>query len=206
MPDPFRDVRIAPSNILSFFDKETIGAKALDSQGFISILQQAIFQHNFAAEKTPGQAVIDLAQAMPKYSMEEWRQIVSGGIGPRSARPQDYVLRLHRGHVHMFLKREFAAPPRSIRAVVYTKQAYLVDPDVLGDLQERQRIEGTECTHVLVAVLASCVDSFVSPYRFVANLAGGNLDYEESKMKYAGLVSLAKQVKEFDDNWAVVGD
>jgi len=206
---------VANSNIVSAFDAKTIGAKVTNAGIFNALLIEAIERHDFRSGKTPGQAVIPVeihdaggvvfaGSAAMNYVLGDF---VSGGVGRRTKNPNDYVAREHRGQVHLYLKREFAAAVESVRAVVYTKEAYLNDPDIFEDPNEFKRIYSLPATtHVLVAVLASAVESFVSPYRFVANLAGGNLDYAEGKMTYAELVELARKVKAFDDDWAVVAD
>lgn len=189
--------RIANSNIVTAFEAKTIGAKVLDAARFHEALSQAILAHDFSKDRTPGQAILDIAGD----------SLVSGGIGRRTQNPDDYICRRYREQVHMFLKREHAAPVKSLRAVVYTVEAYLLDPDVVNDPPEAERfIKSHHTTHVLVAVLASPVESFVSPYRFVANLAGGNRDYAEGRKTYSELVALAAKVKAFDDTWAVVAD
>jgi hypothetical protein len=191
-------MKISHSNIVSAFSPSAIGAKVVDAGAFNLLLEEAISGHDFSTGSTPGQAVIELRGDF---------SCVSSGDGRRSADPGDYVCRLYRGRVQMFLRRSLASPVASLRAVVYTKEGYLRDPDVVAEPPEAERILRENPTHVLVAVLAtSAPSSFVSPYRFVANLAGGNLDYQEGRKTYADLVELARNVKQFDDEWAVVAD
>lgn len=183
-------------------------------------------------DKTQGQAVLDLFSNLHKIDpagfvnagyypirtetsqellLEECKKTarkngIAGGIGRKTKNPDDYVVRTYRGSPKMFLKREHAAPIEFLKAVVYTREAYLQDPDVLAEPDEQNRIKASPATHVLVAVLAGAVESFVSPYRFIANLAGGNLDYAADKMSHADLVELAQKVKAFSDEWSVVAD
>jgi hypothetical protein len=194
-------IQIVNSNIVTAFDEKTVGSKVTDMQTFHFMLKKAIEQHDFTLDKTPGQAVLDLTNIVP---MTVVRGCVSGGLGHKSDEPADYVVRTYRGMPHMFLRRTAAEPVEFLRVVVYTRDAYLNDPDVLAEPAEAKRIQDTDCTHVLVAVLAGAVESFVSPFRFVANLAGGNRDYE--KMTKDELVVLAGRIKEFGETWATVAD
>jgi hypothetical protein len=188
------------SNIVTAFSDKAIGTKVLDGNRFCERLADAIVKNKdaFVFGKTSGQAVIEIVG--PDYSF------VSGGMGRKSKRPEDYVIREYRGQAQMFLKRHLAEPIKSLRAVVYTKEAYLNDPDTKADPEEFDRIAKTDATHVLVAILAETVESTVSPYRFVCNLAGGNLDYAEGKMTFSELVELAKKVKAFSEEWRIVAD
>jgi hypothetical protein len=197
--------KLTCSNIVTAFDKTTIGTKVVDEAHFYVLLWEAIDAHDFSSDKTPGQAVLTLDEKI--IQNPHWYSCVSGGIGRKTRNPDDYIVRNYRGQPHMFLKRKFAEPVKSVRAVVYTRNAYLLDPDVVSDQDEGERIRQSDATHVLVAVLGETgVPSTVSPYRFVANLAGGNLDYQEGKMTYRELVELARKVKSHSDEWTTVAD
>lgn len=210
LPGGQMKISVVNANILSAFDDKTIGAKVVNPDTFNDLLLNAIEHHDFSGGPTPGQAVLDLVESMPDSATLDWEReamkSVSSGVGERRPSPDDYVCRIHRGQVHMFLKREFASPVTMLSAVVYTRDGYLNDPDVKDDQREKMRIIASECSHVLVAVLATCVKSFVSPHRFVANLAGANHDYDEGKMTHSELATLAKSVLDFDDHWSVVAD
>ena len=130
---------------------------------------------------------------------------VSAGAGPRTPYPSDYVLREYRGRVEPFLRREKAAPVEGVAALVYTKDAYLKDPDVQKNPEEVARVASLDVQYVLVAVLA-----FAGPKppltlrRFVGNLAGGNL---EALQWPADLIrEMAKEVDAYDDKWCTVAD
>lgn len=147
------------------FRSEAIGTKVTDAAGFFRVLFKAIDEHDFSQDRIPGQAFLVLPAAVP---------FVSSGVGKPTSRPEDYVLREYRGTVSAFLKREFACKTEQCAAVVYTLDAYLKDPDVTPEEIERMA-KFSSTTHVLVAVLASGSEqSQLSPYRFTANLAGGN--------------------------------
>jgi hypothetical protein len=207
-------ISVHHSDIVTAFNDHTIGAKVRCRPVFDILLNDAITAHDFTKGVVPGQAVLNLwtdaSEFFVKYPAVA-RACVSSGMGRRTLNPEDYVCRRYREQVHLFLKRSRASSfVHSLRAVVYTINAYLNDPDV-QDTEEG--IQLADChtwynppTHVLVAVLAGEVDGFVSPYRFVANLAGGNHEYAEGKKSYADLVNLAKDVKAHDDQWATVAD
>lgn len=181
------------SDILTALALKTIGSKVIDQSAFMSLLVRATQDHDVSKDRVPGQHFITLPPAANMY--------VSGGVGLNTDRPEDYVLAEHRGRVNAYLKRQFALPVESVSCVVYTRDAYCADPDVTE--QERQRIG--DCTHVLVAVLASAgPPPALSPYRLVHNLAGGNKEAmvwtaDEIRAKAVG-------VKSFDDTYSTVAD
>jgi len=96
-----------------------------------------------------------------------------------------------------------AAPVDNVAVVVYTKEAYLKDPDCTEE--EHERINSLGCTHVLVAVLASSgKPSPLTPHRFIHNLAGGN---REALLWTADEIrAKAKEIKKFSSEWCVVAD
>jgi hypothetical protein len=111
---------------------------------------------------------------------------------PDAAHPNDF-----------FFTRSLAAPVDNVAVVVYTLDAYLKDPDCTPE--ECERVKALGCTHVLVAVLASCgKPSTLTAHRFVANLSGGNNEAlvwtaDEIRQK-------AKEILEFTSEWGVVAD
>jgi hypothetical protein len=127
---------------------------------------------------------------------------VSAGVGPRSKNPQDYVLREHRGVVSAYLKREFAALVTGVALVVYTREAYVRDPDVTREEAERLH----DATHIIVAVLAYAGPeaSPLPPYRLVWNLAGGNR--EAATYTADEIRGKAKAAIDFDNAWSTVAD
>jgi hypothetical protein len=156
------EMKIALADIVTAFDDFTIGSKVTDRDGFFDALTKAIEAHDFSTDRIPGQAFIVCPDAIP---------FVSAGDGKRTDNPEDYIPALHRGQVGLYLKREKAGEVQFCAAVVYTKEAYLKDPDVTHE--EAERIGDAD--YVLVAVIASSgPESPLSPYRFVHNLAGGN--------------------------------
>lgn len=189
--------KITTANILSTFSDQTVGTKVIDREAFLAAVSEAVEEHDFTAERIPGQGFLP----MPATSFE----LVSAGVGQRSKNPEDYVLRAHRGVVSAYLRREKAAEVESLACIVYTREAYLTDPEVKEDKEEFERISSSEATHVLVAVLAAAGPKApLTPNRFLANLAGGNKEAlvwtaDEIRQK-------AKAISDYDKEWVVVAD
>ena len=157
-------MKLVNSDIVTAFDSFTIGTKVVDPEKFLGVAAEAIEEHDFDADRIPGQGFVVCPKAIP---------FVSAGDGQRTQDPTDYIPALHRGQVGLYLKRERAGETQFCALVVYTTDAYLKDPEV--DPQEAERIRQSEATHVLVAVIAaSGPQSPLPPWRFVSNLAGGN--------------------------------
>jgi hypothetical protein len=189
-------VTLVASNICSALNLESaIGSRVTDAVEFFRTVTPIIGAHDFTGGPVPGQAVLQVPEAVP---------FVSAGVGPRSPRPEDYVLREHRGRVDAYLKREFAAKATSCAVVVYTRDAYFRDPDISP--AEATRIDAANPTHILVALLASTspTTSPLSPYRFVWNLAGGNREAETWTAKEIRTKALT--ILAYDKEWAPVAD
>jgi hypothetical protein len=187
--------KIFPSNICSALDNRVIGSAVIAHGAFLDLVERAVEAHDTTHDAVPGQHYLELPPSACK--------LVSCGVGPRSPRPEDYVVRVHRGRVEAFLKREHASRCASVAVVVYERLAYLASPD-LGD-EEATRVGRSDCTHVLVAVLASSgVPSPLSPHRLVANLAGGNA--EAALWDAATIREKAVESNTYDAQWAVVAD
>lgn len=193
-PEPSIDI----ANIVTAFDKETVGSKVTDPIPFLEVLAKALKATDFDSQRVKGQAYIPLKEALP---------YVSCGVGVGTDNSSDYIIRKHRGNVSLYLKREHAAPTKSLAVVVYTKEAYLGDPDIQKDPVEMQRARESDSTHFLVAVLASAgAPSPYTPGRFVRNLAGGNkeaLEWTSGEIR-----EKAKEIIAYydDENWTTVAD
>jgi len=190
-------MKIERANIVMPFGHDTVGTKVLDGTSFLGILEKAVATYDFASQRVPGQGFITLPR--------EATQFVSSGIGRRSDKPEDYVARIHRGRVGLFLRREHAAPVEGVAVVVYTATAYLSDPDVAGDVAEVERIQTSNATHIVVAVLA-----FAGPkpplglFTFVRNLTGAN---KEALVWTADEIrAKAQEILAYEEAWAVVSD
>lgn len=188
---------LAFANIVTAFNEKAIGSRVIERAPFLGAAKRAIAAHDFTKDRVPGQGFIQVPEAVP---------FVSAGVGPRSTNPEDYVLREHRGRVSEYLKRGKAGKAESCALVVYTREAYLKDPDV--DAAETARIDmtvGGEATHILVAVLAAAGPPPPLPvYRFVWNLGGGN---REAQVWTADEIrAKAKEIIEYDTAWASVAD
>ena len=190
-------MKIVNANIVTAFDAKAIGTKVTNPNTFRAHLADAIGSTDFAAQRVPGQAFLNLPEAA--YST------VSAGVGKRTLNPEDFVLREYRGKVGTFLKREHAAPVEGLACVVYTVAAYLSDPDVASDEGEAERVKGLNATHVLVAPLAFSGPK--APYPLgvlVHNLAGGN---KEALLWSADEIrEKATETNAYWGEWCVVAD
>jgi len=195
-------MRILDSNIVTAFAGQTIGTKVIDHRRFRSFLADFVGTHEFATEDNPetgtvtGQAFI----MMPGAEVT-----VSAGVGLRSKNPADYVVHFHREKVSLYLKRERAEVATGVAAVVYTRAAYLRDPDIIGDAEEVSRITASDATHVLVAVIAFAGPKSPLPaWRFVCNLAGGNLNTQG--LSGDAIREQAREIRDYWQTWGVVAD
>ena len=148
-------------------------------------------KHEPHPEGVEGQHFIMFPEGIP---------FIEGAVGKATDDTTDYVLRSHRGEVRSFLKRRtgVALKVDSMAAIVYTKAAYLIDPDVAKDPGEIERVAALNVTHVIVALLSPL--SPPEPGRLVANFAGGNRLTET--MTREQLLSGAKDCHDF---WGVGG-
>jgi len=187
---------IVPSSICTAFDNhKVIGSKVTHRVDFFRILMTAVEAHDFSLDRVPGQAFLPLPDALP---------FVSSGVGKHVDDPEAYTLCSYRGRVSAFLRRRFASAPTECNAVVYTRDAYLNDPDITQE--ERRRINELYdgATHILVAVLVGSGPSQLNPYRFVANLAGGN--HEAQIWTADEIRTRAKEILAYDNEWVTVTD
>jgi len=189
-------IQFALSNVCTAFNSHTVGSKVTQRDAFGEAVAEALATYDASHDVTTGQHFVMLPE-----SATEW---VSAGVALRESIPSvgGYVVREHRGRVDVFAKREYAVRATGVAAVVYTLAAYLADPDVTAE-EAREIPEGT--SHVIVAVLAFAGPKApLSPYRLVANLAGGNNDalaYTADEMR-----ALARDAIAYDDVYIVVAD
>ena len=191
------EINLCVSNVCMAFEPSAIGTRVVDRCRFDLVVELMITDHDASKDRIPGQHFIVL---QPRF----W-SLVSCGVGPRTKNPADYLVREHRGVVSLFLKRERAAQAESLAVIVYTREAYLADPDVEKDTAEAHRIRTSADTHVLVAVLASAGPKAPLGYeRFVKNLAGGN---KEALVWSADEIrAKASELPVYWDQWCVVAD
>jgi hypothetical protein len=183
-------LKIAFSNICSASSPNAIGSRIENDAGFTEAALKAIEAYDFTGTRVRGQGFIECPDATP---------FVSAGVGPRSKNPEDYVLRVHRGIVGAYLQRKFAAPVTGCALVVYTREAYMKDPDVTPE----EVVRLGDATHVIVAVLAYAgPNSPLPPYRLVWNLAGGN--QEANAWSLSEVRAKAKAAIDYDNAWVTV--
>jgi hypothetical protein len=199
-------IKLGYSNILKCFDIACVGTRVTHPAEMLDCLDKAIKAFDWAEHAPDGQAFIPLpAETIP------W---VLGGVAKKSRNPDDFVNRLWRGHVGQYMKREFALPVERVSAIVYTRQAYLDDPDCKGDPEngiprdqdEIDRIEASDYTHILVIIIADdgTGKAPVSPGTFVNNLAGGNNAY--AKFGKDELVDMAINIRDYYRTYSTVAD
>jgi len=199
-------MKIGYANILQAFNPKCVGSKVTNREFFLASVKQAVEGFDFDAQRTPGQGYLPLSKAATHYvSAGVGRKTLTDDMG-KADRPVDhFVLRSWRGQVKAFLKREFAAKVDSVAVVVYTRAAYMCDPDVQADEDEKVRVNHEELSHVIVAVLASAgPKSPLSPGRLVSNLAGGNKDaltWTADEIRAKAVESSA-----YASEWGVVAD
>lgn len=189
-------MKILSANIVTAFEPMAIGSKVTNKELFLQVLEQAIQKFDFSSCTVPGQGLVPCDGAIP---------FVSSGVGRRTSNPDDYVLRLHRGRVSSYLRRDMAEPVTGCSCVVYTREAFLKDPDVINDPEEIKRVSESDATHILVAVLAFTGPATpLLPFRLVSNLAGGNreaLVWDGDTIRTKARESLA-----YDEVWCTVAD
>ena len=134
---------------------------------------------------------------------EEAWDCVLPGVARRTTNPEDYKNALHRGKVGQFLDRTKVELPAldGVAAIVYTREAFLADPQTSDE--EKQAFIEAGYTHCWVTTLAFAGPKPpVTSWRFVVNLAGGNVSYEE--MSKEDLVEMAQFIEAYESEWAVV--
>lgn len=189
---------IAPSYIWQAENNQVIGSKVGNSSAFREALTTAIFNHDTSRDRAEGQHFIVLSPEAIKASE------ITCGVGRKTSNINDYVMREWRGSVSTFLKRENAMAVAFCAVIVYTKSAYLADPQMPED--ERKQVLASNNTHYLVALLANGdgVPNARSPYRLVDSLAGGNNEFENISIE--DVKAMAVESKDYADTWSVVAD
>jgi|TARA_R110000824_G_scaffold156625_3_gene329793 hypothetical protein len=186
------------ANILTAFDESTIGSKVGNPTAFLAALETAVANHDESRDRAPGQHFV--VMSMEDAAAGE----VTCGIGHRTPNPADFVLRNHRGNVNPFLRRDCALPVTFLATIVYTREAYLADPDVIASSETI----ADDATHVVVAVLASA-EGVPNPlprgtYRLAHCLAGGNK--EADAWTLAEVKQMCTDSVAYEDTFCVVAD
>ena len=206
MSEDSRIVTLTCSNIVTAFDEKCIGTRVLKehAQDFMMALALQVKTHSqdvyngFSRDRVPGQMYLPMPNEM--------LPMVSSGVGRRTQVETDYVARFYRGKVNLYLSRDHAPDKTEhLACVVYTRDAYLRDPDVFIDGYEQDRIRATYATHVIVAILGSI--GRLAPYppgTFIHNLAGGN---REALLWDAGEIrARARDIEKYWNEYATVAD
>ena len=175
-------IRFELSNVLKAMEPACVGSRVTNREGFITLLTTAVESHDF----TTGPAIV-----LPP----EAHTMVLPGDGVKVGDPDCYAVRIWRGEPQLCLlrTRSTATMPKSVTAIVYSRTQYLNDPQVKRDQPELERIGASDCTFVIVAILATVFDGppAMSAERLVINLAGGNAKYVPGDKDQAALAVMA---------------
>ena len=192
---------IKVSSVCHAFDASCVGTRVISAHHHVLM---ACIAKELASYEMPtnGKGIVGLPGS--SYGL-----LFSGDTERAGLKASDFIVREWRGEMMMFAKRRGTRPqdPSFAAAIVYTKAAYLTDPEV--DDEERARME--DATHVLVAVLGSRGPKpTLSSARFVRNLAGGNASFAPGERSYTDLVSMAKEIvayeSAYESAWVTVAD
>ena len=189
---------LSPSYIWQAENPWVIGSKVGNKPAFRSALTEAIASHDTSKDRAEGQHFIVLSPEAIKASE------ITCGVGKKTSDTNDYVMREWRGSVSTFLKRHKALPVAFCAVIVYTKDAYLADPQMPED--ERKQVLASDASHYLIALLANAegVPNARSPYRLVDSLAGGNNEFADISIE--DVKAMAVETKAYADTWSVVAD
>ena len=214
-----------PSNIVvsdncTAFEVATVGTKVLSNKlGFLAVLGSVVD----AAEKEErfkenGQAFIHLPkQLYPSIRCGVAKmQTVLKYRYPDSDPKEGYNFGLKenthvfnwRGVPTVFAHPRCAADLEMAAAVMYTREAYNRDPDVVGSSRET-----AEFTHVLVALIGTAGPKApLSPNTLVHNIGGGNNRYipvasvDKDLALLHRIIAEAKECEAYAKQWMVVAD
>ncbi len=172
-----------------------MGTQVQRSDAFIAALIVAMAKHDTSNDRCEGQYAIRMDPSVINDAG------VSCGVGPASEDASRYHSRCYRGKVSSYLKREYAAAPESVTALVYSAAAWNTDPQVIE--YGLAPCEGDYCIVGVRAEAGPDLGAF-SAARLVANLAGGN---NEAKLWTADEIrELAAKSVEFYSKWSTVCD
>lgn len=208
-------IKLTISNVCKAFDADAVIGTKVPVGGYRKVLEaviDAIEAHVPGEKETPGQYFLQLPDSLIPYVI-----CGDGKVPPRDADPNPFVVREWRGQRQEFLRREYALPTTGVAAVVYTRDAYLANDDPDLTEAEKARVDQSDCTHVVVALLAFGGPSprhtlsesgrtvgITSPERLEANIAGANDDFKG--LSQADLDEIRRVTRERHDSYRTVAD
>lgn len=202
-------MRFFISNVCEAFKSNAVGSKVNPQfhQQFFAEVEQAINLHDFSTDKVRGQMVLTLPEHVNAWvSPGSWERPESTSNIEFVHR--DYVMRVFRNEVGLYLRRKPEMVSNGVAVVVYSAEAYRNDPDfdeVENALMNDEYAGDEADVFVIVAVLGySGPASTVSYSRFVKNLAGANNEY--IKMTKDEVVAKAKEVIDYRSKYMGVAD
>jgi hypothetical protein len=183
-----------------------VGTRITDYSAFIDLLAPLLCDLNSSTkEPRRGEAAGQHTVSMPAQAL----RYISGGVGMRSNREDDYIYARHREQVGKYLKREFTLNPSSATAIVYTATAYLNDPDVQANPNEYKRateLVSNGAGFFLVTVISYETTQLppIGIARFVRNLAGGNNAYKT--MTREQILDMARSSLSYWSRYSTIAD
>mgnify|MGYP001615457053 CR=1 FL=1 len=186
----------------SQLDGDAVGAILRDEGDNRTVLMDAVHEivgtHKFPKN---GQAVIEL----PEHARA---CLISGDVERGQVAKAVYTrVREHRGELLVVVDRELMdsrgrLAPMSAGIVVYTKEAFMEDPETTAT----DKAWAADYAYVVVPFLASRGPKpTLSSSRFVRNLAGGNNAFADKDYTIEKARADAKEVAEYEANWMIVG-
>jgi hypothetical protein len=192
-------IKFSVASICTAFESKTIGTKVLDKDAFLAALGAAVEKY-------------EMPESGHAFVAVDAVGLVSCGVArdPAGFTETDVVAREHRGHWAVYARRDKASKADSVACVVFTREAYLADPDVQESLAEG-------ITHVIVAVLAFAGPKSPLPiWTLVHNIAGGNAEFvpagldERDPTRNLNLlykiIGMARESENYWSEWMVVAD
>jgi hypothetical protein len=174
-----------------------VGSIATRPRNLLTLIEDTVEAHPESMPEN-GQGFFMLA--------EPARTMITAGVALRSKNPEDYVARVHREEIGLYLRRDSVPRadliPDGVAAIVYTAEAFTADTQTSDE--EKAAFEAEGFTHCLVTILAfKGPKPPVGPDRFVINLSGGNVRY--GTMTADEIRAEAAEVAKYAETWCVVG-
>ena len=207
----FGALKIAFADIL--LDDKKVGARILSFDGVAQVVERLIMDSAIGNPRPgllkEGRAVGQFTADLTGKHLSDILPYVSSGDGKRTENPEDYVIRKHwSGKVVLCLRRKRAEPAKDVRLIIYTRDAYLVDPDVCKDdpkaKTEKSRILALQPDYVLVWIVATATSTEMPGGTFLRNLAGAN--NEALLMTADEIRDQARRIVSCDETWCTVAD
>lgn len=142
--------------------------------------------------------------------LEQVGELVSSGIGPRSRKKEDYILRSRFGRFGAYRKRSAALPAEKVSLWVLTKEQYVKEERRYLDADEALSLEElVDVTHVIVSVTITAgpiADRHIqSPLDFVSGL-GRLVSNPRTKRTMHQIAQEAWRITQYERDFCPVAD